>query len=182
MIVYHDFESPLGPMIGGATDNGVCFLEWHDRGGVETILKRVEKRYKTDCTRGSNPHLSTMADELERYFANELKTFDTKIDVTGTAFERVVWNELLKIRYGRTMSYGELAARLNRPGAARAVGRANGANYLAILIPCHRVIEANGNLRGYGGGLWRKRNLLQLETGERSLDLSPVTVSSQFNR
>jgi AraC family transcriptional regulator of adaptative response/methylated-DNA-[protein]-cysteine methyltransferase len=169
-------------MIGGATEQGVCLLEWHDRGGVETILKRVEKRYKTEVTRGTNEHLSTMATELERYFAGELKRFETKIDVAGTPFERSVWCELLKINYGTTRSYGEIASHVNKPGAARAVGRANGANYLAILIPCHRVIEANGNLRGYGGGLWRKKYLLQLETGERSFDLPPAISSTQLKR
>lgn len=172
MIVYRNFESPLGEMIGGATERGICFLEWHDRGGVETILKRVEKRYKMKLTEGTDEHLQLMSEELAQYFAGELKQFRSKIDVTGTPFERVVWNELLKIEYGRTMSYGEMAARLNKPGAARAVGRANGANSLSILIPCHRVIEANGNLRGYGGKLWRKRYLLDLESGASRLALA----------
>lgn len=167
MILYHDFDSPLGPMIGGATDRGICFLEWHDRGGVEVILNRVRKRYKTEVAPGKNEHLVSLADELTRYFNGELKQFQTPIDVTGTPFERTVWKQLLKIAYGQTCSYGELASVLGKPGGARAVGRANGANYLAIVIPCHRVIEANGNMRGYGGKVWRKKYLLELEAGVR---------------
>ncbi|MDH3892535.1 MAG: methylated-DNA--[protein]-cysteine S-methyltransferase [candidate division Zixibacteria bacterium] len=167
MILYQDFESPIGPMIGGATDQGICFLEWHDRGGVDVILNRVRKRYKTEVAPGHNDHLTSLTDELSRYFTGDLKQFRTAIDITGTSFEQVVWKQLQKIDYGRTCSYGELAAKLDKPGAARAVGRANGANYLSIVIPCHRVIEANGNLRGYGGKVWRKKYLLELEAGVR---------------
>ncbi len=167
MILYQDFDSPLGPMIGGATERGICFLEWHDRGGVEVILKRVAKRYKTELDSGQNEHLVSLGDELSRYFSSDLKQFKTPLDTTGTPFERTVWNQLLQIDYGRTCSYGALATAINKPGGARAVGRANGANYLSIVIPCHRVIEANGNLRGYGGKLWRKKYLLELEAGVR---------------
>ena len=165
MIHYQDFDSPIGPMIGGATDKGVCFLEWHDRGGVEVILNRVRKRYKSEVSPGQNEHLVSLADELSRYFNSDLKSFQTPLDVIGTRFEQAVWEQLLRIDYGRTCSYGELAVTLNKPGGARAVGRANGANYLAVVIPCHRVIEANGNMRGYGGKVWRKKYLLELEAG-----------------
>lgn len=167
MILYLGFDSPLGPMIGGATDQGICFLEWHDRGGVDVILNRVRKRYKSEVAPGGNVHLVSLADELTRYFSSDLKQFQTPIDVTGTPFERTVWKQLLQIDYGRTCSYGELATALDKPGGARAVGRANGANYLSLVIPCHRVIEANGKLRGYGGKLWRKKYLLELEAGVR---------------
>jgi AraC family transcriptional regulator of adaptative response/methylated-DNA-[protein]-cysteine methyltransferase len=176
MIRYQDLESPIGPMIGGATDKGIWFLEWHDRAGVETILKRVQKRYKTEVSPGGNKHLVSLVDELAQYFSGGLKKFRTPIDVTGTPFEQEVWGQLLRIKYGQTCSYGELAFALNRPGAARAVGRANGANYLSIVIPCHRVIEANGNLRGYGGKVWRKKYLLELESGVRQPEL-PVDVT-----
>jgi AraC family transcriptional regulator of adaptative response/methylated-DNA-[protein]-cysteine methyltransferase len=176
MIVYQDFDSPIGPMIGGATDHGVCFLEWHDRGGVEIILNRVRKRYKSEVAPGQNEHLVSLADELARYFDGDLKSFKTAIDVTGTKFEQAVWRQLHKIDYGRTCSYGELAVALDKPGGARAVGRANGANYLAVVIPCHRVIEANGNMRGYGGKVWRKKYLLELEAGVRQPEL-PVDAA-----
>jgi O-6-methylguanine DNA methyltransferase len=99
------------------------------------------------------------------YFNEKLKKFQVRIDVNGTLFEKNVWDQLLHIPYGETRSYGQIAKHLGKPGAQRAVGRANGANYLSIVIPCHRVIEANGNLRGYGGKLWRKKYLLELEAG-----------------
>ena len=164
-LIYRDFDSPLGPMIAGATANGICFLEWHDRGGVERIRERVEKRYRRTLTQGDNLHLQQLEHELEQYFVGSARQFGTPLDVTGTPFEQAVWAELLAIPYGETRSYGDLAIALGKPGAQRAVGRANGANYVSIVIPCHRVIESNGNLRGYGGGLWRKKWLLELERG-----------------
>jgi AraC family transcriptional regulator of adaptative response/methylated-DNA-[protein]-cysteine methyltransferase len=150
-------------MIAGASSKGVCFLEWHDRGGVERIKQRVEKRYKVPLQKGNNLHLSQLEEDLVAYFAAELKQFKVTIDVSGTPFERKTWEQLLAIPYGETRSYTQIAQTLGKPGARRAVGRANGANYLSIVIPCHRVIEANGNLRGYGGKLWRKKYLLELE-------------------
>jgi len=158
-------NSPLGEMIAGATDEGVCFLEWHDRGGVERIKQRIEKRYKVPLVKGNNRHLDQLEKELVDYFSGRLKKFGVKIDVTGTPFEQKVWEQLLQIPYGETRSYTQIGNCLGKPGARRAVGRANGANYLSIVIPCHRVIEANGNLRGYGGKLWRKKYLLELEVG-----------------
>lgn len=165
-------ESPLGPMVSGATDNGLCFLEWEDRGGVERIRQRVIKRYKCDLVELDTPILQQLREELALYFDGTLRDFKTPIDVAGTAFEKTVWDELLRIPYGVTRSYGEMAVRLNKPGAQRAVGRANGANYLGIVIPCHRVIEATGKLRGYGGKLWRKKALLELESGQRVLNVA----------
>ena len=162
-ILFRNLNSPLGEMIAGATDKGVCFLEWHDRGGVERIKQRVEKRYKIPLVEGNNRHLDQLEKELMDYFNEKLKNFQVKVDVDGTTFEKKTWEQLLQIPYGETMSYGQIAIHLGKPGAQRAVGRANGANYLSIVIPCHRVIEANGNLRGYGGKLWRKKYLLELE-------------------
>jgi len=165
-IVYRDnFDSPLGPMIAGATAKGICFLEWHDRGGIDRIKARVEKRYKMPLEIGDNKHLQQLERELAEYFSSDRRDFDVTIDVHGTAFEDKVWAQLLKIPCGETRSYGQIAKALDRPGASRAVGRANGANYLSIVIPCHRVIDSNGNLHGYGGGLWRKKRLIELEAG-----------------
>jgi len=170
-IVFCDLDSPLGDMIAGATENGVCFLEWHDRGGVDMIMKRVNKRYKMPLVQGDSDHLTMLESELAEYFDGKLKKFTVPVDVTGTPFEQLVWKELLKIPSGETCSYGQIAAAIGKPKASRAVGRANGANYLAIIIPCHRVIEANGNLRGYGGKLWRKKRLLDLEAGVEQMGL-----------
>jgi len=163
-IVFCNLPSPLGEMITGATENGICFLEWHDRGGVERIKERVTKRYKRELVEGENRHLKKLRQQLVEYFIGKLTEFDIPIDVTGTPFEMSVWKRLLEIPCGETRSYGQLAVLLGKPGASRAVGRANGANYLGIVIPCHRVIESNGNLRGYGGGVWRKKWLLELES------------------
>ncbi len=112
-----------------------------------------------------------MADELERYFAGELTTFETPLEVPGTEFQQAVWSALRDVPYGETISYGEQARRIGRPEAVRAVARANGDNRIAIIVPCHRVIGADGRLTGYGGGLWRKRRLLELERGEIALGL-----------
>jgi len=160
---YRSLPSPLGEMIAGATDEGVSFLEWHARGGLERIMQRVQKRYRLPLVEGTNPHLDLLEHNLTEYFANRLRVFSVALDVKGTPFERQIWAELLGIPYGQTRSYGDIAAAVGKPKASRAVGRANGANYLAIVIPCHRVIEAGGGLRGYGGGLWRKQFLLELE-------------------
>lgn len=164
-IVYTDLVSPLGDMIAGASQNGVCFLEWHDRGGVERILTRVEKRYKTtpEPDTNSNPHLGQLRVELDEYFDGNRRGFDVSIDVQGTPFQTLIWNQLNEIPYGETRSYGQLAKTVGKPGGMRAVGRANGSNYVSIVIPCHRVIESSGGLGGYGGKLWRKKRLLELE-------------------
>jgi AraC family transcriptional regulator of adaptative response/methylated-DNA-[protein]-cysteine methyltransferase len=176
-IVYRDIPGPLGDMIAGATDRGVCFLEWHDRGGVERIKQRVEKRYRIKPTSGNNNYLDKLEQEIAQYFAVKLEEFTVALDIKGTPFERQTWDQLLAIPYGKTLSYGEMADRLGKPHASRAVGRANGANYIAIVIPCHRVIGTDGGLGGYGGGLRRKRYLLDLEaagvkTGQASLKLN----------
>ena len=163
-MLYSSVQTPLGDMIAGATDKGICFLEWYDRGGVERILSRVEKRYKRPLEQGSSELLRKLQNELSNYFDRTINKFLVPLDVNGTIFEKRVWDKLLKIPYGETRSYGEIASEIGKPGASRAVGRANGSNYLAIVIPCHRVIESNGKLRGYGSGLWRKKYLLDLES------------------
>lgn len=170
-ITYCEFESPLGPMLGGTTERGICLLEWADRGGKERIMTRLEKRYGVAPSSGEHKHLKLLQRQIEEYFSGKRRDFDLPLDLKGTAFEMLDWQALLQIPYGETRSYGELALALGKPGAARAVGRANGANYVSIIVPCHRVIEANGKLRGYGGGLERKRALLDLEAGKQELAL-----------
>lgn len=185
-IVCRDFDSPLGPMIAGATPKGICFLEWHDRGGVERIVQRVQKRCEMAVTPGNNAHLDRLERQLTAYFSGTATRFKTPTDVTGTTFEQTVWAQLLTIPYGQTRTYGEIAAALGKAGAQRAVGRANAANFVSIVIPCHRVIDANGNLHGYGGGLWRKKWLLELECGggvpEVVLDVGATSAVSHSLR
>ncbi len=163
MVTYTTIHTPLGEFLAGVTEGGICLFEFEDRGGLERIAARIRKRYSLEMRPGSDSLLDELQAQISGYFSGERTTFDLPLDQRGTTFERAVWNELMQIPCGQTKSYGEMAARLGKPGAARAVGRANGANYIAVIVPCHRVIEASGELRGYGGGLWRKKWLLDHE-------------------
>lgn len=162
-LVVRSIESPIGRLELGATDRGVCLLEFGDRRSLPTALTALERRFGRPVVPGTNAHLDQLQEQLSDYFAGRLRDFNVTLDVHGTKFQEQVWRRLQQIEYGRTMSYGELAAAIDRPGAQRAVGRANGSNHVAIVIPCHRVVQKNGALRGYGGGLWRKKFLLDLE-------------------
>ncbi len=122
--------------------------------------------------------LRETAAQLERYFRGELREFDVPLDLQGTEFQKRVWAALLEIPYGETRSYSDLARRLGKPNATRAVGAANGANPVAIIVPCHRVIASNGSLWGYGGGLERKRFLLDLEASAKSSSLFSSSTAS----
>jgi AraC family transcriptional regulator of adaptative response/methylated-DNA-[protein]-cysteine methyltransferase len=161
-------RSPLGPLVAGATADGVCLLEFTDRRMLETELAALEKLFEAPVVPGSNEHLEKLRGELASYFARSSRTFSVPLVYPGTAFQRRVWEQLLGIPYGETRSYEEIAAMLGEPRAGRAVGRANGLNRLAILIPCHRVVNKNGELGGYGGGLRRKQYLLDLESSDDS--------------
>ncbi len=160
-------ETPLGPMLAGATDEGTCLLEFTDRPMLPTELAALE-RLRGPITSGSHPHLDRLRSQLAAYFAGERGTFDIALDTPGSAFQRTVWSGLRRIPYGSTVTYADLARASGRPGAARAVGRANGSNRVAIVIPCHRVVATGGGLGGYGGGLDRKRRLLELEASARA--------------
>lgn len=155
--------TPLGPMVAAATEKALCLLEFADRRMLPTQLGRLNRYVPGVLTPGDNEVLRRVGGQLEEYFAGSRRTFDVPLRTPGTPFQERVWRELRKIPAGETVSYGALARRIGRPGAVRAVGRANGDNRVAILIPCHRVVGADGNLTGYGGGLWRKRRLLEIE-------------------
>jgi AraC family transcriptional regulator of adaptative response/methylated-DNA-[protein]-cysteine methyltransferase len=156
-------RSPLGPLVAGATAGGVCLLEFTDRRMLETQFATVRKLFGSPAIPGSNEHLERLREELAGYFAGSLKSFSIPLVYPGTPFQQRVWKELLAIPYGETCSYESLAAAIGEPKAVRAVGRANGQNRIAIVIPCHRVVNKNGELGGYGGGLRRKEFLLELE-------------------
>lgn len=155
--------TPLGPMVVGATDDAICLLEFADRPMLETQLQRVSRRLDAVLVPGESPATKVLADQLAAWFDGRLREFEVPLRTGGTAFQEAVWAELRTIPYGATRSYGEQARRIGRPTAVRAVARANGDNRIAVVIPCHRVIGADGRLTGYGGGLWRKRRLLELE-------------------
>lgn len=156
-------ESPLGPILAAATREAVCFLEFSDRRMLETSYKQIRKDYGLPILPTTNDALENLRAELNCYFQGKQKHFSTRLAPKGTPFQEKVWSELQAIPHGETISYQELAQRIGQPTASRAVARANGANRISIMIPCHRVIGKDGELTGYGGGLWRKRLLLELE-------------------
>jgi AraC family transcriptional regulator of adaptative response/methylated-DNA-[protein]-cysteine methyltransferase len=168
-IVVSWIESPLGPVVAAANNDGICLLEFTDRRMLETQFRTLQKLFSSAIVPGENSHLNQLKNELPEYFAGTLREFSVPLVYPGTPFQGRVWNELLRIPYGETRSYEDLARRLGSSGGQRAVGHANGANRIAIVIPCHRVVNKDGKLGGYGGGLWRKQFLLDLERGERRL-------------
>lgn len=156
-------ETPLGTMIGCATENGLCLLEFSDRKALETELKALAKNLNATLIQAGNPHLSQLTQELAEYFAGQRRDFTVPLERTGTDFQHATWDALMQIPYGTTRSYAEQAVLLGRPSAVRAVANANGMNKIAIVIPCHRVVGSDGKLTGYAGGVWRKQHLLDLE-------------------
>lgn len=157
--------TPLGPMLVGATDSALCLLEFVDRRALPRQVERIRSRLSAAFVPGRNDLVDRTAAQIEEYFEGRRRTFDLPVALAGTPFQQDVWGALQNIPYGETRSYGDLARTLGRPTAVRAVGKANGDNALAIVVPCHRVVGADGKLVGYGGGLWRKRRLLDLEVG-----------------
>jgi AraC family transcriptional regulator of adaptative response/methylated-DNA-[protein]-cysteine methyltransferase len=170
--------TPLGPMLAGATDEGICFLEFIDRRMLQTQLKRLRKLLNAVLLLGANKHLEELSRQLKEYFDGSRIDFDLPLVLPGTPFQQSVWAVLRKIPYGSTRSYKQQAELLGNPTAVRAVARANGDNRIAIVIPCHRVIGAQGELVGYGGGVWRKQYLLNLERGRSAVSLGKSEIGS----
>lgn len=156
-------ESPLGPLLAGATDEGLCFLEFTDRRALDAQVVSLRQQFRRPVAPGENRHLAALRHELAEYFAGSRRRFGVPLLYPGSPFQQAVWKALLAIPYGETRSYEAVAEMVGAPGACRAVGRVNGQNRLCILIPCHRVVNKDGRLCGYGGGLWRKQFLLDLE-------------------
>ena len=162
-------DSPLGPLVAVADDAGLHLLEFVDRRGLEKEIAALRKRTKSIVVPGTNRHLDQIVIELDKYFSTSSSKFTVPLAVAGTEFERSVWKQLQLIPPGTTRSYRDLAVGVGSPKAVRAVGRANGRNCLAIVIPCHRVIRSDGALCGYGGGIWRKQWLIDHEAGQEHL-------------
>jgi AraC family transcriptional regulator of adaptative response/methylated-DNA-[protein]-cysteine methyltransferase len=156
-------STPLGPMLVGATDEAVCLLEFVDRRMLPTQIDRIRRRLGAVFVPDRSELIDRVESDIDAYFAGELRDFALPVALCGTAFQEHVWAALREIPYGETRSYSDLAKLVGRPRAVRAVGRANGMNALAVIVPCHRVVGADGKLVGYGGGVWRKRRLLELE-------------------
>jgi O-6-methylguanine DNA methyltransferase len=161
--------SPVGPLLIGATAQAIAVLEFSSADQVGAQLERLRKQLRRPLVHATTPLLDRLRVQLEEYFAGARRTFDLPLEYHGSEFQERVWAALQHIPYGETCSYGALAKKLGDPNAMRAVGAANGLNPIAIVIPCHRVVNANGALGGYGGGLWRKQILLDLEQGQGRL-------------
>jgi AraC family transcriptional regulator of adaptative response/methylated-DNA-[protein]-cysteine methyltransferase len=157
-----EIETPIGPMTIGATHAAVVLADFTRRPMMAAQLASIRRRIGRTLS-GSLPLLDAVEAQLDEYFSGARTTFDLPIDTPGSAFQERVWGELRRIPYGDTITYGELAARVGTVTASRAVGRANGSNRLAVIVPCHRVVASGGGLGGYGGGLDAKRRLLDLE-------------------
>jgi AraC family transcriptional regulator of adaptative response/methylated-DNA-[protein]-cysteine methyltransferase len=164
--------TPLGAMLAAARADGLCLLEFTDRRMIETQIKRLGRKLGGSPVPGPNAVLEQTQAEMDAYFAGTLRDFTVPLSPAGTPFQQRVWEVLRAIPYGLTRSYKEQAINIGQPTATRAVARANGDNPIAIIVPCHRVIGADGKLTGYGGGLWRKQWLLDHERGD-SLPLTP---------
>ena len=155
--------TPLGPMLACAVDEGICLLEFVDRPMLETQLKRIERRLHGKTMPGINPHFELLSKQLAEYFEGKRKQFTIPLVLNGTLFQEKIWSILQGIPFGSIRTYQQQAEFSGNKKALRAVAKANGDNRIAILVPCHRVIGSNGKLTGYGGGLWRKQYLLDLE-------------------
>jgi AraC family transcriptional regulator of adaptative response/methylated-DNA-[protein]-cysteine methyltransferase len=156
-------STPLGVMVAGALEEGICLLEFADRKMLETELAQLKRHLKAEIVPGTSPHFALLQEEVKKYHKGKLKTFTVPVMAPGSPFQQKVWAGLRRIPHGSTRSYQEQARFIGMPNAVRAVARANGANRISIIIPCHRVIGSDGKLVGYGGGLWRKKYLLELE-------------------
>lgn len=156
-------ETPLGTMYACAIEEGICLLEFTDRKMLETELKYLSKKLNATIVQGNNPHFDLLEQELKEYFEGNRKSFTVPLHTSGSKFQNSVWDALREIPFGETKSYKQQAIAIKNPEAVRAVANANGMNKISILIPCHRVIGADGSLTGYGGGIWRKKWLLELE-------------------
>ncbi|MDY8137696.1 methylated-DNA--[protein]-cysteine S-methyltransferase [Aquimarina sp. 2201CG5-10] len=163
IILINRLTTPLGPMFVCATEKGICLLEFVDRRMLETEFKDLQKLLNANIISGENEHIKQVKKEIEEYFGGKRKVFDVKLDTPGTDFQNSVWDALQKIEYGKTTTYQQQAEKIDNPKAVRAVASANGHNRISIIVPCHRVIGKDGKMIGYGGGIERKRWLIEHE-------------------
>lgn len=155
--------SPAGELIIGSYDGKLCLCDWNTKKQRDITDKRIQRYLDSTYEEGCSDIIERTISELDEYFAGFRKTFDIPVIYAGTGFQRMVWDELTKIPYGTTITYGELAGRIHKPKAVRAVASANAANAIPIIVPCHRVIGSGNRLTGYSGGLDAKKILLRLE-------------------
>ena len=163
LIMIHRFTTPLGPMFVCATERGVCLLEFTDRRMLETEFRDLQRLLKARIISGENRHTRQAEKEISEYFCGTRQQFDLMLDTPGSDFQRSVWQGLRAVPFGQTSYYQALSGQIGKPNAVRAVAAANGANRVAIVIPCHRIISKEGAMTGYGGGIARKAWLIEHE-------------------
>lgn len=163
LLVTKTVKTPIGEMTAVATNKGICVLEFSDRNELEKELNELTKKLGCLLKKGTNEHLNELTIQLKEYFSGKRNSFKLKLDFVGTPFQKTVWRSLLKIPFAKTISYKEQAESINQPKSIRAMAHTNGKNKISIIVPCHRVIGSNGSLTGYGGGLWRKKYLINME-------------------
>ena len=164
---YTKMETPIGPVIACAGNMGLSLLEFYDEATPVVKLSAIEKELKLSLANGPNAYLEQAEKELKEYFSGRRKIFELPLQLYGTDFQKQAWQALQAIPYGTTRSYMQQTLSFTGATSIRAVANANGKNRIAIIIPCHRVIGANGALTGYAGGIWRKKHLLELEAVAR---------------
>ena len=162
-IAINRIETPIGPLLAGANEEGICLLEFSDRRMLETQIKILEKRLNAELYPGKSEYFEPLANQIDEYFSGNRTEFDISLITPGTPFQQQVWKAIEDVPFGKIRTYKQQSIQIGNPKAVRAVGSANGDNRIAIIIPCHRIVGNNGALVGYGGGLWRKRFLLELE-------------------
>jgi AraC family transcriptional regulator of adaptative response/methylated-DNA-[protein]-cysteine methyltransferase len=162
-VIIKYLDTPVGRMMAGATDEGICLFDFEYRRMIDSIKKRISNGLNAEMVEGDHSHFDTLEREIKEYFEGTRQLFEVPLHLIGTEFQKSVWNGLLEIPYGETRSYKQQSIFLGNEKAIRAVAGANGENGIAIIIPCHRVIGENGSLTGYGGGLHRKKWLLEHE-------------------
>jgi len=168
-----EIQTPIGKMLACATEQGICLLEFDDRKNLKKQLNDIENYLSGDRVEQTNEHLEQLEEQLSDYFLGKRTDFDLPLVLSGTPFQEKVWTALREIPFGKQETYKGLTNRLGDPKAIRAVAGANGANKMAIIIPCHRVVGSDGKLTGYAGGLWRKKWLLNHESKQTSLIFNP---------
>lgn len=170
-IIIQYYTTPVGDLILGTYDNEVCLCDWRYRKQREAVDQRIQNSLNATYEEGHSPIMDNLKKQLEEYFNGTRQSFDIPLKFCGTDFQQRVWKELLKIPFGKTLSYLDLSLQLGDKKAIRAVAAANGANAISILVPCHRIIGSNGELTGYAGGLSAKKKLLQLEGSSTQMNL-----------
>lgn len=164
IIKIKNYKSTCGILILGSFKERLCLCDWQVEKHRDHVNRRLQRMLNAEFEEGTSEVIEKAAGQLDEFFARQRREFDIPLMFVGTDFQKTVWNELLKIPFGQTVSYGEMARRIGMPKAVRAVANANGANAISIFAPCHRVIGSDNSLTGYGGGLDAKQALLELES------------------